>query len=341
MSITPCLAKRTGNYPGGLREMSFVEEFCLPFLLRAQNADGGWGYMPGFASGVEPTSWALLALCGAPAGDALGHAVALGRLWLRRAQLQDGSWPAFVGQHEGCWATALACLALKDQQESRDSVARGVRWLCDVWPADHALWWRLASRLRRGPAISRQESSLHGWGWTSGTASWVEPTSCSLILLKALHRELLPLSSAKRMRLAEAMLYDRICQRGGWNAGNPMVYAVAGIPSVIPTAWALLALLEHHDRPENRKSLNWLASAFPEIQGPGSLALAHLCLHAHGRVAPVNRNAKFETGNSSPTLEDSFRRQHALNEFLLNIVVVAWATIALKGVPDWVTKIDA
>jgi hypothetical protein len=118
-----------------------------------------------------------------------------------------------------------------------------------------------------------------------------------------------------------------------------MVYAVAGIPRVGPTAWALLALLDRRHRPENRRSLDWLAAAFPEIQGPGSLALAHLCLQAHGRAAAENRKSKFETRNSSLNLEALLRRQQAVNQFLLNVVVVAWATIALSAAPDWLHRI--
>jgi len=332
MFTKPWLADTTVSRPEGLREARFVEEFCFPFLLRAQNVDGGWGYMPGSASSTEPTCWALLALHGASNNDALKYATGFGRHWLCRAQLPDGSWPALVGQQEGCWATALACLALKARPELHDSVARGAGWLCDAWPTEGGFWWRLASRLRRTPAASRQDSSLRGWSWTPGTASWVEPTSYSLILLKNLPGELLPPSSGTRVRLAEAMLYDRMCPGGGGNAGNPMVYGVAGIPRVGPTVWALLALLDQRDRAENRKSLDWLAAAFPEIQGPGSLALAHLCLQAHGQAVPGNQEW-------SPVLEASLRARQPVNQFLMNVVVVAWVTIALGGAPDWLIRI--
>jgi hypothetical protein len=357
MSVKPCPANSAAGSPEGLHEVPLAEEFCFPFLLRAQNANGGWGYMPGSASGAEPTCWALLALADRSNGDDLDvgasdahpqpnavrpygrqapngeEALKLGRQWLRQAQLPDGSWPAFVGQQRGCWVTALACLALKAQQESRDSVARGVRWLCDTWPAEGGFWSRLGHRLRRTPAVVRQDSSLRGWSWTPGTASWVEPTSYSLILMKNLPGELLPPSSGKRVRLAEAMLYDRMCPGGGWNAGNSLVYGVAGIPRVGPTVWALLALLAQRDRPENRKSLDWLCAAFPEIQGPGSLALAHLCLQAHGRAVLGNRK-------SSPVLETLLRTRQAVNQFLMNVQVVAWAAIALSGAPDWLIRIE-
>jgi hypothetical protein len=333
MCLKPGVADSTADSSEGLDEVLFLEEFCFPFLLRAQNADGGWGYMPGSASGTEPTCWALLALHGASNDDASEGAARLGPQWLRQAQLPDGSWPAFVGQQQGCWVTALACLALKAQQEARDSVARGVRWLCDTWPAEGGFWPRLGRRLQRTPAVVRQDSSLRGWNWTPGTASWVEPTSYSLILMKNLSGELLPPSSGKRVRLAEAMLYDRMCPGGGWNAGNPLVYGVAGMPRVGPTVWALLALLDQRDRPENRKSLDWLSAAFPEIQGPGSLALAHLCLQAHGRTVLGNRT-------SSSVLETSLRTRQAVNQFLMNVPVVAWAAIALSGVPDWLIRIE-
>jgi len=139
-----------------------------------------------------------------------------------------------------------------------------------------------------------------------------------------------------------------------------MVYGVALMPRVGPTAWALLALLDQCDRPENRKSLDWLAAAFPKIQGPGSLALAHLCLQAYclpesgeskieiGNAKLETRNSTIENGNSyfssnlrisNFDLEALLRGQQAVNQFLMNVVVVAWVTIALSGVPDWLSRI--
>ncbi len=320
MPVNPSLANSTES----LRGEPFTEEFCFPFLLGAQNADGGWGYNPGSSSGAEPTCWALLGLGGARHHDAVEEAAKRGQQWLHRTQLPDGSWPAFVGQPKGCWVTALACLALLPQKESRGFVNRGARWLCDTWPAEGGLWWRLRSWWQRTPAVVRQDSSLRGWSWTPGTASWVEPTSCSLILLKKLPPDSLPTSRGKRVRLAEAMLCDRMCVGGGWNSGNPLVYGVAGVPRVGPTVWALLALRDRRDRDENQKSLDWLAAGFGEIQGPGSLALAHLCLEAHDRVVPP--------------LEPLLRSRQAVNQFLMNVVVVAWAALALSGPPEWLPQ---
>ena len=279
------------------------------------------------------------------------EALKLGRLWLHQAQLPDGSWPPFAGQPQGCWVTALACLALRTHKDSAERVGRGVQWLCNAWPAEGRYWRRLLNRLRRKSAAARQNDALRGWSWTPGTASWVEPTALSLILLKALPGHLLPRSSEKRKRLAEAMLYDRMCLGGGWNAGNSLVYNVALAPRVGPTAWALLALLDRRDREENRMSLDWLAGVYPEIQGPGSLALAHLSLEAYGRRVPENESSKLGNGNSKlevqnstsavdalPAWEPCLRSRHAVNGFLMNVAVAAWVVLALQGMPDWLPQ---
>lgn len=296
---------------------SFREEFCLPFLLDGQNPDGGWGYGPGSQSGVELTCWALLAIVGAPSSSELQAAISRGNNWLRQAQMPDGSWPAFVGQHEGCWVTALACLALHAQNESPDCVARGLRWLCNAWPREGGFWWRLGRPFFAGKSVGRQNNALRGWSWTPGTSSWVEPTAYSLILLRSIPEAFrLPLA-VKRRRLGEAMLYDRMCPGGGWNCGNPVVYGVPGEPQVVPTVWALLALRDYPQRTENQESLHWLERSYERIRGPGSLALAHLCLETYER--------------STPPLEPALQEIYGVNQLLHNLQAVAWAVIALAS----------
>lgn len=123
------------------------------------------------------------------------------------------------------------------------------------------------------------------------------------------------------MQLAERMLYDRVCPGGGWNAGNPLVYGEPGIPRIGPTAWALLALRNNKDRSANVESLEWLERNQEGIQGPGSLALAQLCLKAYGRpTAPIE-----------PRLQAFYLNNH----FLQNIPVIAWASLAVGALPDW------
>ncbi len=167
----------------------------------------------------------------------------------------------------------------------------------------------------------RQNHSLRGWGWTPGTNSWVEPTSYSLILLRNIPEDSYPPRAAQRRRLGEEMLYDRMCPGGGWNSGNPLVYGVAGEPRVGPTVWALLALQDYCDRPQNRRSLEWLESVYKDIRGPASLALAHTCLETYGRPTPA--------------LEPALQSLYLTNQFFHHVPVVAWAAVALSPRRDW------
>lgn len=197
-----------------------------------------------------------------------------------------------------------------------DAVERGLHWMLNAWPAEGTLWWRLRQAVGRSVVV-RQDSSLRGWSWTPGTASWVEPTAYALLLLRNLPAEMLTSRVKKRRRLAERMLYDRMCPSGGWNSGNPLVYGVAGVPRVGPTAWALLALIDHAGRAENRMSLDWLEQTIGEIRGAASLALAHRCLTAYGRpAAPL-----------APMLGELC----AQDRFFENTLTVAWAALAFSA----------
>lgn len=295
-----------------------LQQLYLPFLFEAQNADGGWGYRCGGQSSVEATSWVLLALLGIhPSSPCLRAGVR----WLRECQLRDGSWPSFAGQPRGCWVTAPASLALYTYGDSSDHVARALLWLSEAWPVEGSIWRRIAAKFLRQERVVRQDASLRGWSWTPGTASWVEPTSCALIALRHIPEELHPREAVRRRRLAERMLYDRMCPGGGWNSGNPLVYGTAGVPRIGPTVWALLALQDNRDRSENCQSLDWLERAYSQIQGPGSLALAHLCLKVYGR--------------SVPALAPSLAVLNSNNQFLGHTLVAAWAAIALSGRPRW------
>ena len=131
---------------------SFSRESCSAFLANAQNPDGGWGFKPGADSTVEPTCWAVLALQAASRESSdFEEPVKLARRWLCAAQLPDGSWPAFIAQTSGCWLTSLASIALCGDAEFSPSVARGAQWVCDSWPAEGGLWWRVRRWLRPEP----------------------------------------------------------------------------------------------------------------------------------------------------------------------------------------------
>jgi hypothetical protein len=122
--------------------------------------------------------------------------------------------------------------------------------------------------------------------------------------------------AAKRRQLAERMLFDRMCPGGGWNSGNPLIYGVAGVPRIGPTAWALMALRGYSERAEVKMSLQWLESLYGEIHGAASLALANCCLAAYGRrVSPL-----------APALDELYSH----NRFFANVLTIAWVVLALN-----------
>jgi hypothetical protein len=305
---------------------AFLDEVCVPFLVGSQNADGGWGFHPGGQSAVEPSCGALQALNAGRGCASLGGEVRNGLEWLCKTQLTDGSWPAFADHPRGCWVTALACRALHAQKYSPEAVRKGLAAMCNAWPVDGSPWRLVLRRLFAKGSVVRQDSSLRGWSWTPGTASWTEPTAQSLITLRTIPAELHPEGAERRKKLGERMLYDRMCAGGGWNSGNPQVYGVAGEPRVSPTVWALLALYEYRNREENQASLGWLEREYDQIQGPASLALAHICLRAHGRA----------TAQIEPALE----RLYWNNEFFRSTQAMALAAIALSGAENFARHAD-
>ena len=323
------------------------------WLHVAQLPDGSWPAFVGQRPGCWVTAAACLALhrCG---GAASGGWVAFGlqqrnsslvrsceEISALRPDVRKGSPFPYTGPHTEAFGlgrlpesrrlsasrrrgtaqpqwlrTAIFPRLLTGHSSLQDPVALGLRWLCRTWPADGNVWFRFRQRLRKQASVIRQDSSLSGWSWTPGTASWVEPTAHALIALRCIPAELHPPGASKRRRLGERMLYDRMCPGGGWNSGNPLVYGVAGEPRVGPTAWALLALHDYRDRPENRESLDWLERVYPQIRGPASLAVAHLCLEAYERPLPP--------------LEPALSELWANNQFFRNVLVTAWAVMALS-----------
>ena len=298
-------------------ELRFVETICLPLLRSAQNPDGGWGFQPGSESRPEPTSWALQALIQSSWPE-IPEPAARAFQFIRGTQLPNGSWPPAPGAKTGCWVTALTCWVLLAEKNSANAVAMGLDWLCKEWPRDSTPWRRVLAKFSSQRDVFPVNNSYRGWGWTPGTSSWVEPTAFALLAFGECPAELLPAAAARRRKLAELMLYDRMCPGGGWNCGNPLVYGVAGEPLVIPTVWALLALRNQPQRSENILSLDWLEKNVANMHGPGSFALARLCLEACGRKWP----------SDAPDLGDF----HQKNEFLRNVQIAAWISLA------WGTK---
>src|SRR5262244_362234 len=244
--VSPHLSHRAAGSP---------LEGVLGVLADAQNSDGGWAFAKGGDSRVEPTCWALLGL--ANTGFAQSG-MAGGLDFLRSQQLPDGSWPTTNGMSSGGWVTSLGALTLAQFPANEKSVLAALQWLSDDYPRDSSRWQKLLKSLSAAKQHASHNDEFRGWGWTPRTSSWVEPTAFALLAFRACPPELLPAAAARRRKLAEGMLYDRMCSGGGWNCGNPQVYGIAGEPLVVPTVWALLALRNQAERSENVLSLDWL-----------------------------------------------------------------------------------
>jgi hypothetical protein len=293
---------------------------CIAELEQSQNPDGGWGFYSRRSSRIEPTAWALIARRASASSGAKDSGLERGFQFLAQAQLQDGSWPSARGQHEGCWVTSLACWALLDESQYAESVSRGLRWLDQDRPGDSRFWWRMGRKILHRPRANEQSADLFGWSWTPGTASWVEPTCYALIVLGSSGARSLP----TRQKVAEAMLYDRMCPGGGWNCGNPRVYGVAGQPQVGPTVWALIALRQHLRRAENQLSLGWLESQLDEMRSAESLALAEVALEVYDR--PHKELAERISALPGPETPASTTQ------------AIAWTLLALQGNSLWLPK---
>lgn len=180
---------------------------AIRWLHEHANPDGSWGYLPGQAGRPEPTLLALAAL-GAQARDP-ARTVA----WLASAEL---------GYTELLLPAALA--RIPEAQELR------------VRCVDAMLAWAQL-RAEQDRSVIAHDATLIGWGWRPDTSSWVEPTAYALLSLKRMGHAHHP-----RVREAELMLRDRVCQDGGWNYGNTRVFDVWLESDPIPTAWACMAL---------------------------------------------------------------------------------------------------
>ena len=131
--------------------------------------------------------------------------------------------------------------------------------------------------------VSPEDATLQGWSWVDGTASWVEPTAWSLLLLKKLRNNgSLPREGTLRIEAGEQLLLDRVCSVGGWNYGNRQVYGHDLWPYVPTTALALLALQDRRDLSSVQRSLEQIQKDLLTERSALALALARVCLEVYG-----------------------------------------------------------
>jgi len=100
------------------------------FLLRTQNADGGWSYRVGIESDTDTTAMALLAL---PRTDTTRTASEAGRGYLERMRTPTGLWRTWQSREDPPAedVVAHAILALRGGGTSRESWIPAVKWLAE------------------------------------------------------------------------------------------------------------------------------------------------------------------------------------------------------------------
>src|SRR5579864_8406838 len=115
-----------------MRNSDLLEE------LRGRELRGeGWSFFGSRQVSLEATSLAILCLLAETPFEALRLAKLLSRV-----QLADGSWPAFVGDRESSWTTALALCALTMLNEVSEARDKALRWLLESRGKEGHWFWR-------------------------------------------------------------------------------------------------------------------------------------------------------------------------------------------------------
>ena len=250
-------------------------------LRQTQNPDGGWGAIAGKQSNTESTALGLLALRSL---DDLRENSVLEKAeqWLANTQNPDGSWSYGAGSKAPSWSTALGVMALSDSSVEAEPLVRAGNWILAQEGSKPGILAKLILALSFQKKAVHLNDDLVGWSWTPGSFSWVEPTSYCLIALKKIKSRLSAKAVQERVDQAELMIYDRMCEGGGWNYGNAAVYGDPLWPYPDITALALIALQDHKERNDNRVSLRALSKMAETTDSGLALGWATICLSVYG-----------------------------------------------------------
>jgi hypothetical protein len=250
-------------------------------LAALRNPDGGFPPSAGGTSEPEATALAAIALDDADA-----------RAWLASHQRSDGG---FIIGPEGVLndsPTPLAALALA----AGDRRNRALDYVTQ----------QQAPQLGPDDRIPH-DPNTRGWGWTSKTFGWVEPTARALLVLKLLRPE------AQQISDGDAVMRDRECQGGGWNYGNKEVFGTQYEPFLQTTAAGLLGVQDRTDGIRER-AVAVVERLWPREPGGLGWAMASAALHALQRP--------------DPDLDAKLGALVAQTQLFEDTVALAWAAIA-------------
>jgi len=285
-------------------------------LLENQNADGGWGAVRGRRSNTESTSLAVTALKTLAENSAAAQRKRAID-WLVRQQNKDHSWPLNETVKQGSWTSALAITALSDSAEHSERALAAARWLLEQEGSKPGILAEIILWATGKSNVNKLNKDLIGWSWVPNSFSWVEPTSYALIAVKKLRPRLAGTNIDERIRQADAMIYDRMCNGGGWNYGNSKVldYALWPYPDI--TALALIAMQDHAKEKANQESLQVLTKTARETDSGLALCWAAICLNVYGQD-----NSDFQK---------QIDKRFAATQFLGETKSLALGIIALGG----------
>lgn len=276
---------------------------AVKFLKQSQNSDGGWGAIAGKQSNTESTALGLLAL--RSLDDSRENSVLeKAEQWLAKTQNPDGSWSYGAGSKAPSWSTALAVMALSDSSVEAERLVRAGNWILAQEGSKPGILAKLILALSFQKKAVHLNDDLVGWSWTPGSFSWVEPTSYCLLALKKIRSRLSAKAVKERVDQAELMIYDRMCEGGGWNYGNAAVYGDPLWPYPDITALALIALQDHKERNDNRVSLRALSKMAETTDSGLALGWTTVCLSVYGE----------DTSELRKRLDQKFARTKFLGE---------------------------
>lgn len=268
-------------------------------LVSRRAPGGGWAHFENAQISAEATCLSSLVLAGTLNATGVDSNEVLFRL-----QNRNGSWPAFAGDHDGCWTTALAMVAIGLYGGPRNIVERAARFL--IATKGHEAHWLWRWKFKLADTRARFDPDKYGWPWLPGASSWVIPTAFALIALKQFVSCTPSEAARERIRTGVEMLFDRACVGGGWNAGNSIVYGAPLAPHVEPTAIALMALQDELPNEIIRDSLAWLKRRALNLAPISSLAWSILSLFLYGiPVEGLKRRLADRIGDGSQVRDNA------------------------------------
>lgn len=284
-------------------------------LLTLQNPDGGWGAVAARRSNTEVTALSVLALQSLGKHTGASASLQSGMRWLIERQNADGSWPINDSAKGPSWATAIAIIALSGAPEYRAQVVKAGHWALEQEGGKPGILAQFINFVTGQDKVVRLNQDLIGWPWTTGNFSWVEPTSYFMIAVKKLKAHLPASALQQRVEQAELMIYDRMCDGGGWNVGNSEVYDEKLWPYPDTTALALIATQERRQRQENQLSLRALGDMLKSVESGLALSWAIICFSLYEQ--------------DSAGLKKSLQQRFAKTRFLSETKPLALAILAM------------